>query len=56
MTKDYPQYIKLYAHDVLKQSKPYYNRVKRLVIYKNNQPYIYDRHTGNWDYRLKRNQ
>ena len=56
MTKEYAFDIKQFANDVLKQSKPYYNRVKRLVIYKNNQPYIYDWHTGNWDYRLKRNQ
>ena len=56
MTKEYAFDIKQFANDVLKQSKPYYNRVKRLVIYKDNVPYRYDRFTGNWDYRLKRNQ
>lgn len=56
MSKDYPQYIKQFANDVLIQSKPYYKRVKRLVIYKDNVPCSYNRHTGNWDYRLERNQ
>ena len=55
MSKDYPQYIKLYAHDVLKQSKPYYKSVKRLVIYKNNVPYGFSRKTGEFN-KLNRNQ
>ena len=55
MKKDYPQEVKLFAHDVLKQSKPYFKRVKRLVIYKDNIPYRFDRHTGKWDYKLDRN-
>ncbi len=56
MSKDYAQEVKLFAHDVLKQSKPYYKRVKRLVIYKDNIPYRYDRFSGKWDYKLNKSE
>ena len=48
--------FKEWKHDELQQAKVWHKRVKRLVIYKDNAPYRYDRFTGNWDYRLKRNQ
>ena len=56
MKKEYAFDIKQFANDVLKQSKPYYNRVKRLVIYKDNVPYRYDRRTGKWDYKLNKSE
>ena len=55
MKKEYAFDIKKFANDVLKQSKHYYNRVKRLVIYKDNIPYRFDRFTGDWSYKLDRN-
>ena len=54
MSKEYAFDVKQFANDCLKQSKPYYKRVKRLVIYKDNQPYKFDRYTGNWDYKLNK--
>ena len=56
MKKEYSFDIKQFANDVLKQSKPYYKRVKRLVIYRDNVPYKFDRLTGKWDCKLDRNQ
>jgi len=54
MRKDYAFEIKQFANDVLKQSKPYYKRVKRLVIYKDNVPYGFSRKTGEFN-KLDRN-
>ena len=54
MSKDYSQEVKQFANDVLKQYKPYYKRVKRLVIYSDNQPYGFDRYTGNWNYKINK--
>lgn len=56
MTKDYIHHTKIFSHDVLKQPKPFYKQVKRLVIYKDNVPYSFDRKTGKWDYKLDKNQ
>lgn len=39
MSKEYAHHIKIFSHDVLKQSKPYYKQVKRLILYKDNVPY-----------------
>ena len=54
MKKEYAFDIKQFANDVLKQSKPYYKRVKRLVIYKDNVPYLFSRKTGELN-KLNRN-
>ena len=49
MRKDYAFEIKQFANDVLKQSKPYYKRVKSLIIYKDNVPYRFNWKLGGFN-------
>ena len=32
--------FKEYVHDEIKQAKPFYKRVKRITLYKNNKPIL----------------
>jgi hypothetical protein len=46
MNRDQIIALKEFVHDELKQAKPFYKRVKRITLYRNNKPIKRNRHTN----------
>jgi hypothetical protein len=44
MNRDQIIALKEFVHDELKQAKPFYKRIKRLTLYRNNKPIKWNRY------------